>query len=94
MFDKISCGDKIIIAGTNIELGHHIVCSKNFITIENIIRIYNSDNDFAKCIMLDQNYYYFLDFKVVPIVDIKGFYSKKNDDTFINPFVVYSESVS
>lgn len=87
LFNDISCGDKLIIAGTDIERAYHIVCPKNFITIDNIVRIYNSDSNFAKGVMIDQNYYYFVDFKLAPINDIKGFYKKDNNESFINPFI-------
>lgn len=88
MFKKINCGDKLIIAGTDLERGYHLVCPKNFITIDNVVRIYNNDMNFAKGVMIDQNYYYFVDFKLVPITDIKGFYSRSKDVTFVNPFII------
>lgn len=91
MFSSMKCGDKLIVAGTDLERGYHLVCPKNFITIDNIVRIYNSDVNFAKGVMIDQNYYYFVDFKLVPINDIKGFYSREKDDTFVNPFVIYNK---
>ena len=91
MFSEIKCGDKIIIGATSLEMGNQLVCPKNFVTIENIVRIYNSDNNFAKGVMIDQNYYYFLDFKLVAINEIRGFYSREIDDTFVNPFVTYNK---
>ena len=89
-FDLISsldCTDKIIIAGSDIERGYQISTPKNVITIDNIVKIYNHDNNFAKNTMADQNYYYFVDFKLVPINDIKGYYKNSNPSEFINPFV-------
>lgn len=88
MFNNMSCGDKIIIAGTSLELGNHLTCPKNFITIDNMVRIYNTDTNFAKGVMLDQNYYYFVDFKLVSVADIKGFYHKGSNTDFINPFII------
>ena len=87
LFNHITCGDKIIIAGTDLERGYQLSTPKNFITIENIVKIYNHDNDFAKDVMRDQNYYYFVDFKLVPINDIKGYYEHSNTATYVNPFV-------
>ena len=84
---KIKCGDKIIIAGTDLERGYQLSTPKNFITIENVVKIYNHDKEFAKGVMADQNYYYFVDFKLVPINDIKGFYNTSNMTTYVNPFV-------
>ena len=92
MFAAMKTGDKLIIAGTDLERGYHLTCPKNFITIDNVVRIYNSDSNFAKGVMMDQNYYYFVDFKLVPINDIKGFYSREKDDSFVNPFIIKNEA--
>ena len=92
MFAQMQTGDKLVIAGTDIERGYHLTCPKNFITIDNVVRIYNSDSNFAKGVMMDQNYYYFVDFKLVPINDIKGFYSREKDDSFVNPFIIKNEA--
>ena len=92
MFVQMQTGDKLVIAGTDLERGYHLTCPKNFITIDNIVAIYNSDSNFAKGVMMDQNYYYFVDFKLVPITDIKGFYSREKDDSFVNPFIIKNEA--
>ena len=87
MIKDMKTGDKIIIGGTDIERGYQLSTPKNFITLENIINIYNKDSEFAKGVMRDQNYYYFVDFKLVPIGDIKGFYKESNPAEYVNPFV-------
>lgn len=87
MFNDIKCGDRLIIAGTSIEMGYQLSCPKNFITIENLIGVYNKDMDFAKGVMIDQNYYYFLDFKLIPMTEIKGFYKTSINEGFVNPFI-------
>ena len=95
LFDKCKPADRIIIAGTDIERGYQLSTPKNMITMENVIKIYNHDNNFAKEVMIDQNYYFFVDFKLVPITDIKGKYDMSNPTDFINPFVtVNSNEVS
>ena len=93
MLKKIKTGDKLIIAGTDIERGYHVTSTRNKITIDNIINIYKYDNNFAKTVMRDQNYYYFVEFKLVPINDIKGYYKDKfEDDSFVNPFIKIEEN--
>ena len=87
LFNQLESSDRIIIAGTDIERGYQLSTPKNMITIDNIIRIYNHDNNFAKEVMIDQNYYFFVDFKMVPITDIKGKYNMSNVADFNNPFV-------
>ena len=91
MFATVKVGDKLVIAGTDLERGYHLTCPKNFITIDNVVRTYNSDDNFAKGVMTDQNYYYFIDFKLIPITDVKGFYSRDKEDTFVNPFIIKNE---
>lgn len=92
LFDEFKPADRIIIAGTDIERGYQLSTPKNMITMENIIKIYNHDNAFAKEVMIDQNYYFFVDFKMVPITDIKGKYNMSNPANFINPFVTVNSS--
>lgn len=87
MFCNIEAADRIVIAGADIERGYQLSTPKNVITLENVIKIYNHDNGFAKNVMIDQNYYYFVDFKLVPISDIKGKYDITNVAEFNNPFV-------
>ena len=87
LFDKLKAADRVIIAGTDIERGYQLSTPKNMITMENVIKIYNHDNNFAKEVMIDQNYYFFVDFKLVSITDIKGKYNMSNHADFINPFV-------
>lgn len=86
LFNHLKCGDKIVIAGTDLERGYQLSTPKNFITIENIVKIYNHDNTFTKSVMTDMTYYYFVDFKLVPITDIKGFYKHSNPAEYVNPF--------
>lgn len=94
MISTINSSDRIIIAGADIERGYQLSTPRNMITLDNVIKIYNHDNAFAKEVMIDQNYYFFVDFKMVPITDIKGKYSLSNPTEFINPFVtVNSEEV-
>lgn len=93
LFKNIKTGDKLIIAGTDIERGYHVTSTRNRITIDNVLTIYKNDNNFAKNIITDQNYYYFVEFKLVPINDIKGYYKDKfDDDSFVNPFIKIEEN--
>ena len=87
LFNQLESSDRIIIAGTDIERGYQLSTPLNMITLENVIKIYNHDNGFAKEVMIDQNYYFFVDFKMVPITDIKGKYNMSNVADFNNPFV-------
>ena len=87
LFEQINPADRIIIAGSNIERGYQLSTPKNLITMDTVVKIYNNDNKFAKEVMIDQNYYFFADFKLVSITDIKGKYNINNSSDFVNPFV-------
>ena len=87
MLAGIKAADRIIIAGTDVERGYQLSTPLNMITLENVIKIYNHDNNYAKDVMIDQNYYFFVDFKMVPIGDIKGKYNMGKPADFNNPFV-------
>ena len=86
LFNQLEAADRIIIAGSEIERGYQLSTPKNVITLDNVIKIYNHDNNFAKGVMADQTQYYFVDFKLVPITDIKGKYLMSNPVDFVNPF--------
>lgn len=90
---SIEASDKIIICGTDIERGYQLSTPKNVITLDTIIRIYTNDTNFAKGVMADQTYYYFVDFKLVSINDIKGYYHS-NVEPFSNPFVTINEGAA
>ena len=85
-YSNYKTADRIIIAGADIERGYGLSVPNNLITLDTVIRIYNSDSSFAKSVMSDQTYYYFVDFKLVPINDIKGKYDMKPLEGFVNPF--------
>ena len=83
---NISCGDKIIIAPSDIALGHHVTCSKNQITISNILAYCEEDKEaYQKAIKISQNCYY-LEFKIVPNCNIHGNYIEESD-SYKNPFI-------
>ena len=87
MMSNIKAADRIIIAGTDIERGYYLSAPNNMITIENVIKIYDNDKDFARNVPIDSNHYFFVDFRLVPITDIKGKYDMTPSVDFINPFV-------
>ena len=97
LFNKLEASDRIIIAGTDIERGYQLSTPKNMITFDTVIKIYadpHNKDSFNSKIMIDQNYYYFVDFKLVPITDIKGKYDMSYKADFVNPFATISSDNS
>lgn len=86
--NNISVGDKLIIAPSQIALGYHVTAPRNLITINNILNCVEGDTRIYQEALKESQQCYFLEFKLVPNVDIVGVY--KNDNTIhgINPFVV------
>ena len=86
--NSISTGDKLIIAPSQIALGHHVAAPRNLITINNILNCIEGDTKIYHEALKASEPCYFLEFKLVPNVDINGVY--KNDSNELhanNPFV-------
>ena len=85
---NMSCGDKIVIASSDIAMGHHVVCPKNKITINNILDYCDGDKDaYQRAISISKPCYY-LEFKIVPNCNIHGNYIEDND-SYENPFIKF-----
>uniref|UniRef100_A0AAU8MKL7 Uncharacterized protein n=1 Tax=Geladintestivirus 6 TaxID=3233138 RepID=A0AAU8MKL7_9CAUD len=86
---QMSCGDKIIIAPSDIAIGHHVTCPKNKITINNILDYCDGDKEaYQRAIGVSQACYY-LEFKIVPNCNIHGNYIEENN-SYQNPFIKFS----
>lgn len=85
---NMSCGDKIVIASSDIAMGHHVVCPKNKITINNILDYCDGDKEaYQRAISISIPCYY-LEFKIVPNCNIHGNYIEDND-SYENPFIKF-----
>ena len=85
---NMSCGDKIVIASSDIAMGHHVVCPKNKITINNILDYCDGDKEaYQRAISISKPCYY-LEFKIVPNCNIHGNYIEDND-SYENPFIKF-----
>ena len=85
--NNINTGDKLIIAPSQIALGHHVNAPRNLITINNILNCINGDTKIYQETLKTSEQCYFLEFKLVPNVDINGVYKTDTNTHFINPFV-------
>ena len=75
---SINCGDKLIIAPSDIAMGHHVVAPNNKITIDNILYCTEGDNRIYQEALKFNKRCYFLEFKLVPNCNIHASY--KNDE--------------
>lgn len=86
---NINCGNKIVIAPSDIAMGHHVTCPKNMITINNILDYFDGDKEaYHRAINISQPCYY-LEFKIVPNCNIHGNYIEESD-SYENPFIKFN----
>lgn len=81
--NSLNIKDKLIIAPSDIMIGHHISAHNNILTINTILDIVEGDIN----LMRVSDYCYFIEFKLVPNCNIHGAYDKSEVATFDNPFV-------
>lgn len=85
---NISCGNKIIIAPSDIAMGHHVSCPKNMITINNILEYCDGDKATYQCAIGVSQPCYYLEFKIVPNCNIHGNYIEESS-SYKNPFIEF-----
>lgn len=83
------CGIKLLISGSDLSMGLHVHCPDNKITINNIIALFSEDKNVISSAWGDNNFYYFLEFKLIPNCAIKGviYDGIDVDGNWTNPFV-------
>ena len=86
-------GDKIIIAPSQIAVGHHAVAPLNTLSIDYILHLAKNDGTAYSRSLQINNYVYFLEFKIVPNCDIIGVYNDNDVEPFENPFVVRNVAI-
>lgn len=91
---SLGCGNKIIIAPSDIELGHHVNCTNNSITIGRVISYCNTDEKFIKKAIQYGEPVLFLEFKLVPNCAIHGCFDETKEPIRYNPFVTNNETQS
>lgn len=87
LINKLDVGEKLIIAPSDIMLGHHLSAPANLLTINNILNIIEGDTEIYNKVMGIQESCYFIEFKLVPNCSIHGAY-KNGFDNYTNPFVI------
>lgn len=87
LITKLDVGEKLIIAPSDIMLGHHLSAPTNLLTINNILNIIEGDMDVYNKVLGVQEQCYFIEFKLVPNCTIHGAYKNCCND-YVNPFVI------
>ena len=83
---SLHLGDRIVIAGSDLSIGHHINSPYNKITPSTICSVCEGDKDIYKKAMSMQEPVCFVEFKLVPIsaIHAKLDYTKNE---YLNPFI-------
>lgn len=83
---KLNTGDKIVVAASDLSIGHHINSPYNKITPNNIINICDGDKEiYSKALGL-QTPVCFVEFKLIPNNAIHS-YLENTVNSFVNPFI-------
>lgn len=90
--NSLSLGDKIVVAASDLSIGHHINSPYNKITPDNIIRLAEGDVEVTKQSLAMNNPVCFIEFKLVPVNAIHAKLDKTNNN-FANPFVCKADIV-
>ena len=73
-----TCKDKLIIPSTSLSLAYHAAAPRNVLSLDYFLRAISGDTEIFK--RYDGNYgneeCFFVEFKIVPNCEIKGFYTK------------------
>ena len=84
--NNLSIGNRVVIASSDLSIGHHINSPYNKITPQNVIDVCDGDKEIYKDAILMQKPVCFIEFKLVPVSAIHA--NLDNTATsFINPFV-------
>ena len=91
--NKIKTGDTLIMAGSDIAMGHHVTCPMNRITVKNIVNLCEGDKEIYRKAVSFKDKCCFIEFKLVPNCNIHGSYSELNtiDVNLSNSFVEFIE---
>ena len=83
---SLNLGDRIVIAGSDLSIGHHINSPYNKITPSTICNVCDGDKDIYKKAMSMQEPVCFVEFKLVPISAIHAKLDTTTNE-YLNPFI-------
>lgn len=79
--NSAECKNPLVIPSSSLSLGYHVAAPKNVLSLDYFIRAIDGDNSLAK--RYDNNFgdeeCFFVEFKLIPNVEIKGFYKEAEE---------------
>ncbi len=91
--NSLELGSRVIIAGSDLSIGHHISCPNNEITPNKIVNLCNDNKDIYMDALADITKNYFVEFKLVPASAIHGKLSDSNT-VLRNPLIHYENTAA
>lgn len=88
---SLELGNRVVVAASDLSLGHHINSPYNKITPANIINLCDGDKEIYSKAILMQSPVCFVEFKLVPINVIHASLDVTKN-SFINPFIIKADS--
>ena len=83
---NLKLGEKVVVAGSDLSIGHHINSPYNKITPTNIINVCEGDKEIYKDAILMNKPICLVEFKLVPVSCLHASLDK-TANSFINPFI-------
>lgn len=84
--NSLKMGEKVVVAGSDLSIGHHINSPYNKITPTNIIRLCEGDKEIYSAALVMQTPVCFVEFKLIPASAIHANLDR-TANSFINPFI-------
>lgn len=84
--NRLKLGEKVVVAGSDLSLGHHINSPYNKITPTNIVNVCEGDKEIYKDAILMNKPICLVEFKLVPASCIHASL-ERTANSFINPFI-------
>lgn len=84
----LNTGDRLVISNSDIMLGQHISTPANKLTINEFLALGEGDAELYQKAASNNEYCYFVEFKLVPNCNIHGSYNDSFTSNNANPFIV------
>lgn len=83
----INTGDVVIVSPSDIEIGNHVNCPNNSLSIGRVTNMIQNDPAISKKALAFPEIVCFVEFKLIPNCAIKAKVTETDQTTFIDPFV-------
>ena len=87
LINGLKVRDKLLISASDIMMGYHVSAPNNLLTINTILELIEGDITTYNKLIGNNEYCYFIEFKLVPNCNIHGAYEQPKVAEFVNPFV-------